>query len=337
VKIRGLVSFALALTLAGAHSTAQVRDASLVINEAAMQNRLSKPEAAAALLRRAWWLALNSSDDKGKERRDIQKRVDTMMRKIDPRGKRALTTRNRAANTLAKAALDYSKAGWNTTALELIEVVQKLEPHRLREDLMVLRRKLVTPAPKKVTHLPAILEWFRGGSKPFSKDPWFFSEDAVASPICPLEPPSKARAFMLVSRKRIGEAVRLVVEMRTGGSGQAAFCWNWNHPFDLETIYGVDIRDIADTKTIQLGKVSHGKWTNLSESKTLELDAKQREWVLLEVEIRGREISAKLGSMEEPLKGTADHDLDGKLVLVAPINLRSRSPVHFRKLEVHKL
>jgi len=294
------------------------------------------PEQAAALLRQALG-KVQAMPASSKARRKLESEIDRLLRVVDPNSKRLAKLRSKAATDLVRYLRDYARDEWRDTAMELIRLINQLDPYVTRDEVDALQTELTMAgaAEAKAVGSAPIVEWFRDGALMFREKAWLFSDDMVCSPPFPSSEWGLRNSGLLISPSEVQGDVHIELEILTGVLGRAGFCWNLpGRGQGTKPYYIVELEDVEAGKLLRFGLMRES-WEPLTKVVELKMDPfKRHEFVPVTISMNDAVVSVKVGEMAAPIEAPAEFAMNGHLALFVPGSTDNRQGSFFRGLKV---
>jgi hypothetical protein len=296
-----------------------------------------RPETASKALRKAYAaLKLLPSSQKrlvGK----ADKELTALLRKTDPKGKKLVDVRIKAAKDLQRLGKSYAGSGWTETALEIFLAAQVLEPSLVKDDLAKARKKLGEIIGRRFANAGKnkdLLTWFHLGERHgWNSDPWQFSNYGIMAP----RTDKDSGEPLIITNKKLEGDVRINVEIKPGPAARATFAWNYRRVLE-ESRYRTDCcRLELDTKGSAFKVIQIEDSTRQTVgSGTLIMDTFKTKWIPVEIEQKGKTVTIKIPN-NKPITFTAFGENKGHMGMAFTTKSRLDTQAQFRHLVVTHL
>jgi hypothetical protein len=324
-----LVSF---VSVTGPCLRAQLPDAKARIGDAYALTHDGKPEAAAAMLRRAWLLLQQVSD---KDRAAVEKQAVEELRKVDRAGFKLAQTTARTVKDLLDLAADYRGRGWTDTALKLIEAANLLSPELAGKELqatksLLAEQKASTGAakndPRKKEQESVLATLLRVGTD-FNNADWPLVDGVLKSP-----PVGKDGVFWVTNAQR-GDTSSFRIDVSAGRLGRAAVVvgarWiddHWEH-------FQVELHHEAEFTTLRVSSVRGRTSEELGYAVVPSKPEDQDGWYTVEAFLHGNLLAARIvGHPKAAVAAQASRSLEGRFGFCVPGGTNNRAGARFREL-----
>lgn len=299
------------------------------ISEAEELKREGELEPAAAALRRA--LAQVAQLKKPSDRRTLQKKIENLLKSIDPRHASAGRSCAAASRALALAAEADIKRGWLRYARRLTDAAHRIVPGSAaeqRQALIAADQAGARDATSSTRGGSLFERWFREHDQPMGESGWTVSADRATSP------PTRGRSIMIASSKSLdAKRYTLKVAVRaTAAPGKFAVVFGLTEELQYHLL---ELRSDLGFAELRLFRWDGRQMHEFGSQLVTLTRAERSGWLPLTIEVDGQKVRGIVGDGIEEVRGTTRADkIAGKIGLFVSGDSRHEKPIDFRLTDV---